>query len=43
MSSEKATRRVGMRSPVITRKACRTMEVRATSPKVPMCGSPEGP
>ena len=26
-----------------TRKAWRTMVVRATSPKVPMCGSPEGP
>ena len=30
-------------SPVSTRKACRTMVVRATSPNVPICGSPEGP
>ena len=30
-------------SPVSTRKAWRTMVVRATSPKVPICGRPEGP
>ncbi len=43
MSSEKATRRVGMLSLVSVRKAWRTIEVRATSPKVPICGRPEGP
>ena len=34
---------VGSLSSVSIRKACRTMEVRATSPKVPMCGRPDGP
>ncbi len=43
MSSEKLIRRVGMASSVRARKAARTMVVRATSPKVPMCGRPEGP
>ena len=43
MSSEKAIRWVATLSPVSTRKAWRTIEVRATSPKVPICGSPEGP
>ena len=43
MSSEKQTRRVAMRPSVSTSKACRIMAVRATSPNVPMCGSPEGP
>ena len=43
MSSEKAMSRVGMVSSVSTRKAWRTMVVRATSPKVPMCGRPDGP
>jgi hypothetical protein len=41
MSSEKQTRRVGTSD--IAWKARRTMVVRATSPKVPMCGRPEGP
>ena len=41
MSSEKHTKRVGMSLSVS--KAWRTMEVRATSPKVPICGRPEGP
>ncbi len=43
MSSENATSRVGTASPTSKRKACRTIAVRATSAKVPMCGSPEGP
>ena len=43
MSSEKAISRVGTASLVSTRKAWRTIEVRATSPKVPICGRPEGP
>ena len=43
MSSEKQISRVGTVSPVSARKACRTMEVRATSPKVPICGRPDGP
>jgi hypothetical protein len=30
-------------SSVSTRKAWRTMVVRATSPNVPICGRPEGP
>ena len=41
MSSEKQTSRVGMSEMVS--KARRIIVVRATSPKVPMCGSPEGP
>jgi len=41
MSSEKQRMRVGMSDMV--EKACRTMLVRATSPKVPIWGSPEGP
>jgi hypothetical protein len=41
MSSLKATRREGR--PVSRSKARRTQVVRATSPKVPMCGRPEGP
>ena len=41
MSSEKATRRVGMSLRML--KALRTMVVRATSAKVPMWGSPDGP
>ncbi len=43
MSSENAISRVFTLSSVSTRKAWRTMVVRATSPNVPMCGSPEGP
>ena len=43
MSSENATSRVGIVSPVSTRKALRTIVVRATSPKVPICGRPDGP
>ena len=43
MSSEKAIEAGRDRSPVSTRKAWRTIEVRATSPKVPICGRPEGP
>src|SRR5262249_31154049 len=43
MSSENAIRRVLILSSVSTRKAWRTMVVRATSPKGPMCGRPEGP
>ena len=43
MSSEKQSSRVGTLSFVMTRKAWRTMEVRATSPNVPICGRPEGP
>ena len=43
MSSEKQTSRVLTLPSVSTSKACRTMAVRATSPKVPMCGSPDGP
>ncbi len=31
------------RVPVSSRKALRTIVVRATSPKVPICGRPEGP
>jgi hypothetical protein len=41
MSSEKQTSRVGMS--LIVSKARRIMVVRSTSPKVPMCGRPEGP
>ena len=41
MSSEKHRSRVLI--PVMVSKACRTMVVRATSPKVPICGSPDGP
>ena len=43
MSSENAISRVLILSSVSTRKAWRTMVVRATSPNVPMCGRPEGP
>ena len=43
MSSEKQTSRVGILSSVSTRKAWRTKVVRATSPKVPICGRPDGP
>ena len=43
MSSEKAISLVLTLSPVSTRKACRTMLVRATSPNVPKCGKPDGP
>ncbi len=43
MSSEKAINRVFTLSSVSTRNACRTMVVRATSPNVPICGSPDGP
>ena len=35
--------RVVILSSVSTSKAWRTMVVRATSPKVPICGRPEGP
>ena len=41
MSSEKANSRVGRSD--MRRKAWRTMVVRTTSPKVPICGRPEGP
>ena len=41
MSSLKQISRVGTSE--ISRKARRTMEVRTTSPKVPMWGRPEGP
>src|SRR5204862_7162562 len=41
MSSEKAMRRV--LTSLICSKAWRTQVVRAPSPKVPMCGRPEGP
>ena len=41
MSSLNAIRRVG--HPVSASKARRTQLVRATSPKVPMCGRPDGP
>jgi hypothetical protein len=41
MSSENANSRVG-RSDIV-RKALRTIVVRTTSPKVPICGRPEGP
>jgi hypothetical protein len=40
-SSENTTRRVGISE--MTSKARRIMVVRSTSPKVPICGSPEGP
>ena len=40
MSSEKASRRV--LTVDISSKARRTQVVRATSPKVPMCGRPDG-
>jgi hypothetical protein len=40
-SSENTTSRVGI--PEMSSKARRTMVVRSTSPKVPRCGSPEGP
>ena len=43
ISSEKQISRVGTLSSVSTRNAWRTMVVRATSPKVPICGRPEGP
>ncbi len=43
ISSENAMRRVGMAPSVSASNARRTMVVRATSPKVPMWGSPEGP
>ena len=43
MSSLKQISVVGTRSSVSARKAERTMVVRATSPKVPTCGRPEGP
>ena len=43
MSSEKQISRVLRLPSVSTSKAWRTMAVRATSPKVPMCGRPEGP
>ncbi len=43
MSSENEISRVGMASSVSARKALRTMVVRTTSLKVPMCGRPEGP
>jgi hypothetical protein len=42
MSSEKQISRVGM-SFVMHSKARRIMVVRATSPKVPICGRPDGP
>ncbi len=41
MSSLNASKRDGR--PVRVVKALRTQVVRATSPKVPMCGKPEGP
>ena len=41
MSSEKQISRVGMSE--IVSKARRIIVVRATSPKVPMCGRPLGP
>jgi hypothetical protein len=41
ISSEKASSRDGR--PVSRAKARRTQVVRATSPKVPICGRPEGP
>ena len=43
ISSEKQISRVLRLPSVKTSKAWRTMAVRATSPNVPMCGSPEGP
>ena len=43
MSSEKQMSRVFHRPSVSSSNAWRTMLVRATSPKVPMCGSPDGP
>ena len=43
ISSEKASSRVAILPSVRTSKARRTMLVRATSPKVPICGRPEGP
>ena len=43
MSSVNEISRVGMASSVRARKALRTMVVRATSLKVPMCGRPEAP
>ncbi len=43
MSSEKTSIRVLHLAAVSTSKALRTIEVRATSPKVPICGRPEGP
>ena len=42
MSSEKQTSRV-LASGRSVCSACRTIEVRATSPNVPICGSPDGP
>ncbi len=41
MSSLNASSRDGL--PVSAVNACRTQLVRATSPKVPICGRPEGP
>ena len=41
MSSEKQNSRVGISLRRL--KAWRTMVVRTTSPKVPMCGRPDGP
>ena len=43
MSSENAISRVLILSSVSTRNAWRTIEVRATSPNVPICGRPDGP
>ena len=43
ISSEKQISRVAQTPPVIASNACRTMVVRATSPKVPICGRPDGP
>ena len=43
MSSLKQISSVGRRSSVKARKALRTMVVRNTSWKVPICGRPEGP
>ena len=43
MSSLNEISRVGILSSVRARNAARTMVVRATSPKVPMCGRPDGP
>ena len=41
MSSEKQNSRVG--TSLSRWNAWRTMVVRTTSPKVPMCGRPDGP
>ena len=40
MSSEKQISRVG--APVSVSKAWRTIDVRTTSPNVPICGNPDG-